>query len=132
MMLLASGVNFGYKKTLRHLAGISIGHFIMLMAVGNGLEAIFTVYPITYQIMKIIGLILGILGLSSKATAKKKAEVKKVDAKKKVVKKQVKKVDKKITEVKKAQKKATKKKAPKKVTSAKKARTSLKARAKKK
>jgi len=51
-------------------------------------------------LMKIIGLILGILGLSSKATAKKKAEVKKVDAKKKVVKKQVKKVDKKITEVK--------------------------------
>ena len=38
-------------------------------------------------LMKIIGLILGILGLSSKATAKKKAEVKKVDAKKKVVKK---------------------------------------------
>ena len=57
MMLLASGVNFGYKKTLWHLAGISFGHFIMLMAVGSGLETIFTAYPITFQIMKIIGLI---------------------------------------------------------------------------
>ena len=57
MMLLASGVNFGYKKTLWHLLGISFGHFIMLMAVGSGLETIFTAYPITFQIMKLIGLI---------------------------------------------------------------------------
>ena len=55
-MLLASGVNFGYKQTLPHLAGISIGHFILLMAVGNGLEAIFTLYPVTYEAMKIVGL----------------------------------------------------------------------------
>ena len=32
-------------------------------------------------LMKIIGVILGILGLSAKATAKKKAEVKKIDKK---------------------------------------------------
>ncbi|MDG1990498.1 MAG: LysE family translocator [Dehalococcoidia bacterium] len=54
-MLLASGVNFGYKQTLPHLAGISAGHFILLMAVGNGLEAVFNIYPVTYQAMKIIG-----------------------------------------------------------------------------
>ncbi len=34
---------------------------------------------------KIIGIILGILGLSSKATAKKKAKVKKIDTKKKTI-----------------------------------------------
>jgi threonine/homoserine/homoserine lactone efflux protein len=54
-MLLASGVNFGYKQTLPHLLGISVGHFILLMAVGNGLEAVFNIYPVTYQAMKIIG-----------------------------------------------------------------------------
>ena len=38
-------------------------------------------------LMKIIGMILGILGLSAKATAKKKAEVKKIDKKVKEIKK---------------------------------------------
>ena len=87
-------------------------------------------------LMKIIGLILGILGLSSKATAKKKAEVKKVDKKIKEVKKAKATVQKKKATVQK--KKAAVKKAvktpPKKkpnVSSAKKARASLKARAKK-
>ena len=57
---------------------------------------------------KIIALILGMLGLSSLASGKKKAAVKKIDAKKKTIKKQVKVVDKKIKRVKKAQKKAKK------------------------
>ena len=81
--------------------------------------------------------ILGILGLSGKASAKKKAEVKKIDKKVKEVKKARKAVQKKKTAVKK--KKTTVKKAvktpPKKkpnVKTAKAARTSLKARARKK
>ena len=39
-------------------------------------------------LMKIIGMILGILGLSAKATAKKKAKVKKIDNKVKEIKKE--------------------------------------------
>ena len=58
--------------------------------------------------MKIIGAILAMLGLSSLASGKKKAAVKKIDAKKKTIKKQVKSVDKKIKRVKKAQHKAKK------------------------
>ena len=56
-------------------------------------------------LMKIIGMILGILGLSAKATAKKKAKVKKIDVKKKTIKKAVKKVDTELKQVKKAQEK---------------------------
>ena len=87
-------------------------------------------------LMKIIGMILGILGLSAKATAKKKAKVKKIDKEVKVIKKEKAEVQrKKITVQKKraAVKKAQKRKPVKKpsVTSAKKARASLKARAKK-
>jgi len=87
-------------------------------------------------LMKIIGMILGILGLSAKATAKKKAKVKKIDKKVKAIKKEKVEVQrKKITVQKKraAVKKAQKRKPVKKpsVTSAKKARASLKARAKK-
>ena len=59
-------------------------------------------------LMKIIGAILGMLGLSSLASGKKKAVVKKIDTKKKTIKKQVKRVDKKIKRVKKAQQKAKK------------------------
>ena len=87
-------------------------------------------------LMKIIGMILGILGLSAKATAKKKAKVKKIDTKVKQIKKakatvQMRKasVQTKKIAVKKAQKKKPVKKPN--ITSAKKARASLKARAKK-
>ena len=78
---------------------------------------------------KIIGIILGILGLSSKATAKKKAKVKKIDTQVKKVEKEKARVAKKRATVKKAQKKAPKKKPS--VKRAKKARASLKRRAKK-
>ena len=57
---------------------------------------------------KIIAIILGMLGLSSLASGKKKAKVKKIDAKKKVVKKKIKTVDKKLKQVKKARTKAKK------------------------
>ena len=87
-------------------------------------------------LMKIIGMILGILGLSAKATAKKKAKVKKIDTKVKQIKKAKATVQKRKASVqtkKIAVKKAQKKKPVKKpnITSAKKARASLKARAKK-
>ncbi len=55
MMLLASGVNFGIRPTLPHMAGISCGHFIMLLAVGLGLGELFTHVPFVYTVMKVIG-----------------------------------------------------------------------------
>ena len=87
-------------------------------------------------LMKIIGMILGILGLSAKATAKKKAKVKKIDKKVKQIEKAKATVQKRKASVqtkKAAVKKAQKKKPVKKpsVTSAKKARASLKRRARK-
>ena len=59
-------------------------------------------------LMKIIGVILGMLGLSSLVSGKKKAVVKKIDIKKKTIKKAVKKVDKELKQVKKVQRKAKK------------------------
>ena len=59
-------------------------------------------------LMKIIGAILAMLGLSSLASSKKKAAVKKIDAKKKVVKKKVKNIDKELKAVKKKQTKVKK------------------------
>jgi len=55
MMLLASGVNFGFSRTIPHMLGISSGFFVMLLAVGAGLEKIFNLYPFFYQVMKVAG-----------------------------------------------------------------------------
>ena len=45
MMLLASGVNFGFGRTLPHMLGISLGHALMVFLVGIGLSGVFTAYP---------------------------------------------------------------------------------------
>lgn len=55
MMLLASGVNFGFKRTIPHILGVVAGFYVMLLLVGAGLEKAFTTYPILYQIMKVVG-----------------------------------------------------------------------------
>ena len=41
MMLMASGVNFGVRRTLPHLAGVVLGFALMVALVGFGLDAIF-------------------------------------------------------------------------------------------
>lgn len=57
MMLLASGVNFGVKRTLPHWLGVSLGHFVMLLLVGAGLESLLQAYPFVYQVMKGVGFV---------------------------------------------------------------------------
>lgn len=54
-MLLSSGVNFGFKRTIPHLLGISCGFFVMLLAVGAGLEKIFQEVPTIYKVIKVVG-----------------------------------------------------------------------------
>ena len=36
LMLLASGVNFGFRSSVPHMLGISLGFHVMVMAVGLG------------------------------------------------------------------------------------------------
>ncbi|MGL5905569.1 MAG: LysE family translocator [Shewanella sp.] len=57
IMLMTSGVNFGIKRSLPHLMGISLGFPTMILAIGLGLSAVFQTYPIIHQIIKIIGII---------------------------------------------------------------------------
>lgn len=45
MMLLASGVNFGFRRTVPHMLGVSLGHGLMVFLVGVGLVQIFTHWP---------------------------------------------------------------------------------------
>ncbi len=52
LMLLASGANFGWVRTLPHMLGISLGHMLMVVLVGVGLIQIFETFPITNTILK--------------------------------------------------------------------------------
>ena len=45
MMLLASGVNFGFRRTVPHMLGISVGHSLMVFLVGLGLAGVFQTWP---------------------------------------------------------------------------------------
>ncbi|ARD11933.1 LysE family translocator [Pseudomonas savastanoi] len=55
MMLLASGVNFGFSRTLPHMLGISIGFFVLVLAVGFGLGSVFKAWPFLYTILRYVG-----------------------------------------------------------------------------
>ena len=45
VMLLASGANYGLRRTVPHMLGISLGHAVMVAAVGIGLLGIFEAVP---------------------------------------------------------------------------------------
>ncbi|MFT6301340.1 MAG: threonine/homoserine/homoserine lactone efflux protein [Granulosicoccus sp.] len=57
LMLLASGTNFGFRRTLPHMFGVAIGFTIMVMLVGVGLIRLFDQFPTSYQILKIISVL---------------------------------------------------------------------------
>ena len=55
IMLFASGVKYGFKKTIPHILGIPLGHFVQISLVSLGLGFVFQVYPMVQQVLKIIG-----------------------------------------------------------------------------
>lgn len=55
LMLLASGVNFGLRRTLPHVLGVCIGFAAMLTAVGLGLAELFQLWPLAYAALKFVG-----------------------------------------------------------------------------
>ncbi len=52
MMLLASGANFGFWRTLPHMLGVGLGHSFMILVLGAGLSRVFDAYPIALTVMK--------------------------------------------------------------------------------
>jgi threonine/homoserine/homoserine lactone efflux protein len=54
-MLLASGVNFGFRRSIPHALGVSLGFALMVVGVGLGLGAVFQAVPVAYTLLKYIG-----------------------------------------------------------------------------
>ena len=55
IMVTASGVNFGFARTIPHMAGITIGFMVMVAACAAGLGAVFTAVPSLQLALKIVG-----------------------------------------------------------------------------
>ncbi len=54
-MLVASGANFGFRRSVPHMLGISGGMVIMILAVGLGLVGLFEAWPPLYDVLRWVG-----------------------------------------------------------------------------
>ena len=52
LMLMASGANFGFRRTVPHMLGIGFGFVFMLLMVGAGLIRVFDAFPVIYTALK--------------------------------------------------------------------------------
>jgi threonine/homoserine/homoserine lactone efflux protein len=54
-LLMASGMNFGFRRTLPLVFGVAIGFPVMIGMIGLGLGQVFIAFPIIYQVLKYVG-----------------------------------------------------------------------------
>jgi len=55
LMLMTSGLNFGFRKAVPHMLGVALGFGFLVLCVGLGLGVVFTHYPVLYSIIKYAG-----------------------------------------------------------------------------
>ena len=73
IMLLSSGLTYGFRRTLPHVAGITIGFAFMIGAVGLGLGTVFITYPVLQTVLKYAGIayliyLAAVIAMSGPAT----------------------------------------------------------------
>jgi threonine/homoserine/homoserine lactone efflux protein len=55
VMLLTSGVNHGFRRTVPHMAGVTIGYAVMTVLVAIGLGSVFHAHPRIHDVVEAIG-----------------------------------------------------------------------------
>lgn len=55
IMVLSSGLTYGFRRTIPHIAGITVGFAFMVAAVGFGLGTVFIAFPALQTILKYVG-----------------------------------------------------------------------------
>jgi len=55
VMLAASGVNFGFARTVPHMAGVTVGFMVLVLASGTGLGLVFEAVPQLQIVIKVVG-----------------------------------------------------------------------------
>ena len=54
LMLMASGVNFGFRRTVPHMLGIGLGFPSMVFLVGVGVMQVFDLWPTSYTALTVL------------------------------------------------------------------------------
>lgn len=52
LMLMTSGTNFGFRRTVPHMMGVALGFVLMIVLVGLGLAELFARYPLAHAVLK--------------------------------------------------------------------------------
>jgi threonine/homoserine/homoserine lactone efflux protein len=55
LMLMTSGLNFGFRRAMPHVLGVVLGFSVMVLIVGLGLGAVFDAWPLLYLVLKYAG-----------------------------------------------------------------------------
>jgi threonine/homoserine/homoserine lactone efflux protein len=55
VMLTASGQAFGFARSIPHMAGVTAGFGVLLIAFGLGLGQLFILYPALHNVLRIVG-----------------------------------------------------------------------------
>ncbi len=56
VMLMASGANFGVRRTIPHIAGVNIGVTVMLALIGLGLARLFEAFPVIRLVLTVVSI----------------------------------------------------------------------------
>jgi threonine/homoserine/homoserine lactone efflux protein len=57
LMLMASGANFGFRRTIPHMLGVALGFVFLAFLVGIGVAGLFEAYPRAADILEIVSVI---------------------------------------------------------------------------
>lgn len=57
LMLMTSGANFGFSRTIPHMLGVSLGHALMVFLMGLGLGQVFHIWPVLNTALKVVSII---------------------------------------------------------------------------
>lgn len=64
LMLMASAANFGFRRTLPHLLGVSAGFAVMVILIGTGISGVFDRYPMSVHALRALSVLyLGYLAI---------------------------------------------------------------------
>ncbi|TMV11751.1 LysE family translocator [Arenibacterium halophilum] len=57
LMLMASGANFGFRRSVPHMLGVAIGFVVMVLAMGAGVAGLFQAFPVARDILRVVSVV---------------------------------------------------------------------------
>ena len=57
LMLMASGANFGFRRSIPHMLGIGVGFVVMVILVGAGLARVLDAWPHSHTVLRAVSIV---------------------------------------------------------------------------